>query len=208
MEHDQQHKKFFSLEGKILVASPNLGDGNFERTLIYICMHDINGAIGVILNQSIGNISEADLLKYVHATSKAKAAGEDIIDIKKSIKDKKFPILFGGPLYTDKIVVLSMNKAQEKDFDLQQSLTLYTDVKLFLDEYITKKKPKKLLFAKGIAAWDSNQLETELMENSWFVVPPSVDLLFSQKSKNKWDSVIKQLGLHNPHNLVSYIGHA
>lgn len=208
MEQDQQYKKFFSLEGKVLVASPNLGDDNFERTLIYICIHDKNGAIGVILNQCIGNISETDLLQHIHPMGKVDVAASNKIEHIKALKEKKFPILFGGPLYTDKIVVLSMNKAQEKVFAQQQSLTLYTDVKLFLDEYITSKKPKKLLFAKGIAAWESNQLESELMENSWFVVPPSVDLLFSQKSKTKWNSVIKELGFHTLHNLVGYSGNA
>ena len=206
---------FQSLEGKILVASPHINDQNFEQSLIYVCMHDENGAVGVIINQRIGKIAEIDLNNYIRDFQsiivKKGKSNIKITDKSGNIKGKNtknYPVLFGGPVYSDRIVVLSLTKEQEKSFTERQNLTLYTDMVTFLKEYVGGKNYKKILFAKGIAAWNPAQLEEEISENNWFVVPASVDLLFSQRSKSKWESIIKNLGINNYYNLVGYSGKA
>ena len=204
-----------SLEGKILVASPHINDQNFEQSLIYVCMHDENGAVGVIINQRIGKIAEVDLNNYIKdfqnliiKRSKSNNKTTDKLDNIKNRNTKNYPVLFGGPVYSDRIVVLSLTKEQEESFSEHQNLTLYTDMVTFLKEYVGGKNYRKILFAKGIAAWNPSQLEEEISENNWFVVPASVDLLFSQRSKSKWENIIKDLGINNYYNLVSYSGKA
>ncbi|MDJ1407063.1 MAG: YqgE/AlgH family protein [Candidatus Midichloria sp.] len=205
---------FQSLEGKILVASPYINDQNFEQSLVYICMHDENGAVGVIINQRIGRIAEVDLNSYIKdfqnlVVKKNKLTTQQVERLYSPSKRRNYPVLFGGPVYSDKIVVLSLTKEQEKSFAKNQHLTLYTDMVTFLKEYVSgKKSHSKLLFAKGIAAWNPSQLEEEVSENNWFVVPASIDLLFSQRSKSKWGDLIKKFGIKKYHNLVGYSGTA
>ena len=211
MKHSQK-TLFTSLEGRILVASPTIGDPIFGQSLVYICVHDENGAIGVIINNKVGIISDTDLKSYISEVSKIFSQP---LQLKKKIKEpitdsnsrKKYPVLIGGPAFPDRIVVLSLSKEQEKSFELNQNLTFYTDMVTFLKDYFNDGvKHNKLLFAKGIAAWDATQLDAEVRDNNWFVIPASIDLLFSQKQKSKWDNIIKNMGLSRFHNLVSYSG--
>lgn len=204
---------FSSLEGKILVASPHMSDPNFEQSLVYICMHDDNGAVGIIINQKIGKISGGDLNKYIgyfhnliaDTKVKKKSASKPL---RSSVISKNYPVLFGGPVYSDKMVILSLTKLQEKSFTENQNITMYTDMVSFLREYIKGKEHGKLLFAKGVTAWSPTQLEQEIQDNDWFIIPASVDLLFSQRAKFKWGNVIKDLGINNYSNLVSFSGRA
>jgi putative transcriptional regulator len=212
----EEGNMFNSLEGKVLVASPHINDENFEHSLVYICVHDEHGAIGIIINQKIGKITDIDLKNYV------KNFGDIIISQEKSLKKKRntkqsdamksknkkdYPVVFGGPVYSDKIVVLSLNKEQEKNFCIQRNLTYYSDIASFFKEYISgKKNHNKLLFAKGIAAWNPSQLEEEINQSHWFVVPASTELLFSQPSRSKWRNVIRELGISEYYKLVIYSG--
>ncbi len=190
---------FKSLEGKLLAASPHLEDPYFERTLIYMCAHDVTGAIGVMINQQIGTISLKDFLKNHNNNSL------DLLNL-----DKKFPILFGGPINTERTIAISINKQQEKAFsNTNNKVTLHTDINKFSKDIASKKlKPSKLLLIKGISAWESKQLEEEISENQWFIADPSLELLFSQRIRHKWDMVIKDLGVSNFSNLVQYSGNA
>ena len=194
MQH--MKNKFASLEGKILVASPRLEDRFFEKSLIYIFMHDENGALGVILNQVIGSVSNQELLKLLDKT----------ID---RITDSKSPIVFGGPVNTEKIIALSINKEQEKNFSHLQSITLHTDIQSFIKDCILKNTTSKFLLARGVSAWDSGQLEDEITQNTWFISNPNVDLIFSQQIEDKWSSVIESMGLlKNSAYIAPYTGNA
>ena len=188
--------KFASLEGKMLVASPRLEDRFFQKSLIYIFMHDENGALGIILNQVIGSISNKELLKLLN-----KSADKVI--------NNKFPIVFGGPVNTEKVIALSLSKKQEKNFSHLQSITLHTDIQNFVKDCILKNTTSQFLLARGISAWDSGQLEDEITQNAWFISNPNIDLIFSQKIKDKWSSVIEDLGLlKNSVYIAPYSGNA
>jgi len=108
--------KFSSLEGKILIASPKLEDGFFEKSLIYIFMHDKNGALGVILNYDIGSVSNHELLNLFDKHSN-------------KVEIEKLPIVFGGPVNTERIIALSIDKKQEKKLNSLKSIVLHTDTK-------------------------------------------------------------------------------
>ena len=188
--------KFTSLEGKVLVASPGLEDGFFRKSLIYLFMHDENGALGIIFNHIIGSISNQELLKLLDKKTD-------------KIASSNLPIVFGGPVNTEKVIAFSINKEQEKNFSHLQSITLHTDIQNFIKNYILKNVTSKVLFAKGISTWDSGQLEHEIDQNTWFISDPNIDLIFSQEIKDKWTSAIESLGLlKNPAYIAPYTGNA
>jgi putative transcriptional regulator len=187
--------KLCSLEGNILVASPSLEDKFFEKSLIYVFMHDSNGALGVILNQTIGSISNHDLIKLINKK----------VD---NVKAKKMPILFGGPINTEKIIALSINKQQEKKFSQLNAITLHTDMQNFVKDFVVNNNSSKILLARGISAWNANQLEAEIEENSWFIMEPDINVIFSQQHKKKWSSSIEKIGIKNSIYVAPYSGHA
>ncbi|CAL7959640.1 putative transcriptional regulator [Alphaproteobacteria bacterium] len=194
-----QQKSLKTLEGKFLIASPHLDDAYFGRSIIYICAHDESGAIGIIINQQIGNVAPEDLLKNYTPPQVPKL----------NIGNKKIPVLFGGPINTEIVVALSITKQQELSFTRHQKVNLHVDMSRFLKEFVAgKTKPSKFILVRGVSAWDSAQLEGEIAENSWFIVNPSIDLLFSQRIKHKWDYIMKELGILDFNYLVHYSGSA
>ncbi len=185
-----------SLEGRVLVANPSLDGSCFERTLVYICAHDADGAIGVIFNRSMGMISLNDIAQHVEVEPPAIGA------------NKQYPVLFGGPVSQNQFMILSVTKKQHKDFHEQQSVTCYTDVIPFFRQVALGANKDKFILAQGICTWHSQQLIDEIEENSWLVAEPTVELLFSQKIRNKWQYAVDLLGVHDFSKLVSYSGDA
>lgn len=186
-------KKTGSLEGKFLVAAKDMEGSCFEKAIVYICAHDENGAVGVIVNQRIGSLNLKDAIKF---------------DSEKIIKkyNKPFPVVFGGPVESSRFIILSMEKQSNKYPD--KSITIHTDCDSFLSNYIHTNNDDKFIVAKGIAAWESNQLEQELEENAWLIADFNTDIVFSQRIKHKWDRIVKELGVRNFGNLVNYSGEA
>lgn len=189
-----------SLEGKLLVASPHMDDPYFNKSIIYICAHDEGGAIGIIVNQKIGMISSKDLLMDLIQTN--------VISNKKKY-NKRMPLMFGGPLNTDMLLILSKKRDDEKSL-ITQSFVVHTDIVGFLQEQQNKKcESEKFILAKGVSAWDSQQLEYEVKSNDWLVIEPESEVVFSSKNGSiLWNNIIKSIGIIKPHKLVHYSGTA
>ncbi len=193
-------KPWGSLEGRMLVASKSLDGSCFEKSLIYICAHDENGAIGVIINREMGSISLKEIFESQRVEQKQGIPAR---------LNKRFPVLFGGPVETSRVIILSMNRDQEEHFTQWHSLTVHTDAENFLHDYVKGSHNNKFVVTQGLAAWDGDQLEHELSENAWLVMDlDDPKLIFSQRTKNKWKKAIEALGVRNFDNLVSYSGHA
>lgn len=186
-------KQYESLEGKLIVASPHLDDPCFSKSLIYICAHDEDGAVGIIVNHKIGMVSSKDLFFGMKYDSHLP-------------KNKRIALMFGGPVNTDMLIILSKKK-EDNTCLIPRNFSVHTDIFNFLKD---KKDPlEKFILAKGVAAWDSYQLDEEVEANDWLVVEPSSDLVFSQKRGDTlWNSVIKNIGIAKPHGLVHYSGSA
>ncbi len=192
-EEDRQHE---SLEGKLLVASPHIEDPYFGKSIIYVCAHDESGAIGLIVNQKIGMISSKDLFLGVMKSDEMP-------------KSRNIPLMFGGPVNTDMLLILSKKKDDEKSL-ITQSFIVHTDVIAFLQEQENKKNEmEKFILTKGVSAWDSQQLEEEVESNDWLVVESTLDLVFASRKVNTiWKNTIKNIGIIKPHKLVHYSGSA
>ncbi len=183
-----------SLEGKVLIASPHLEDPYFSRSIIYICAHDETGTVGVIVNHRLGMLTCKDLLIFK--------------DKQNILEGKKFPLLFGGPVNTDMLIALSMQDRRSiKEARDEEDITIHMDVGKFFKDKIKKKIiTKKFLLIKGVTAWDSQQLEEEIADNCWFVLPATSDIVFAPRGKDKWPDLMKQLGIMKLYGLVSYSG--
>ena len=124
------------------------------------------------------------------------------------VKAERLPIVFGGPVNTERIIALSIDKQREKQFISLQSIVLHTDIQNFVKNFIIKNNKSKFLLARGISAWDSSQLEDEIAENSWFIIQPNIYLIFSHEMKNKWSFAIEELGIKNSTYIAPYSGNA
>jgi putative transcriptional regulator len=192
---DEEVHPLESLEGRLLVSSLTLDGTFFQKALIYICAHDDKGAIGVIINHP--SKESINLKDYIPKDA-----------ISKGVKNKKIPLLTGGPVESERLLILSLSKEQEKDFDKLPRVTIYTETENFLHDYAFGFIKDKFIVIKGFAAWDPGQLEKEITSNSWLVTSPTADVLFSQKMKNKWEKVVESMGVKNLTNLVNYTGNA
>lgn len=184
-----------SLAGKVLIATPSLDDSIFERSLIFICAHDNEGAAGVIFNKPSAIITNQDIF--------------DAFELKRRFKvNRKYIIYTGGPAEGDKLFVLSASKEQEANFAKAPELTLYTNAEGFLLDVINGKNDDKFIICKGFSGWGAGQLEQEIAENSWIVTDVDFKTIFAGKPAPKWDKLIKKLGIKNPNRLVPYSGNA
>jgi len=190
-------------EGRILIATPALHGTRFEKAIIYVFAHDENGASGVIVNHEVGRLSSADIL----------SANQEIGGVASHFKNEKckensdYSVMDGGPVYEDSFLILSMDRKQEKEFKECPRLTVLVDIKDFLLNAVNGKEKSKFLIFKGITAWEGGQLEREVSDNSWVVADVTKEILFSKRIKNKWNYVVKQIGLSNNfNNIVSYHG--
>lgn len=197
-EYQQSRPEHFSLEGSILVASKNLDSTCFARTIIYVAAHDRSGAVGIVVNVPIGHVSLEDIF--------SEEPGQKVL---KQRMKKTFPVFFGGPVETSKIVILSMSSKQEQEFKYGPSVNLYTDVERFFNGYLSGDHNDKFIVTKGMALWDSYQLDLEVQENAWLVMDNyDPGIIFSHKMKNKWKKLIDLIGVKDFSGLVHYTGNS
>lgn len=169
---------FFS--GQCLVAMPGMADERFNQSVIYVCAHTQEGAMGLTINRPIKELSFFNLLTQLH--------------MEPSILDDP-PILAGGPVDVIRGFVLhSPEYASEATLPMGRlaSLTVTTEV---IRDISRGAGPKNYLITLGYSAWAPGQLEEEIKGNSWIPVEPSADLLFSQEPDRKWENALKTLGI-------------
>tara|TARA_S200000501_G_scaffold377487_1_gene436060 strand:+ start:1889 stop:2467 length:579 start_codon:yes stop_codon:yes gene_type:complete len=179
--------------GQLLIAMPGIMDERFYKTVIYICAHSEDGAMGLILNHIMTGISFQELLEQL-----------EIDGVTTSIDP---PIHFGGPVDVGRGFVLHTN-------DFKQEGTIEVDEKIFLTSTMDILKaiakgdgPRKSLLALGYAGWSAGQLDEEIRANGWLQAPADDDLLFGADQRSKWEKSIAKIGI-NPVMLSGESGHA
>lgn len=192
---NQNHIESFhtceNLTGKMLLASPIMDDEYFKRSLVYVCAHDEDSAVGIIVNRST---NEIDLRKSVN--------------IKSDSDNYIVPLYSGGPVSVEKTVVLAIRKNYYRNFKNNPIVTIFTDLKDFEDSFNSGILSKKFLVAQGITAWDGKQLAAEVNKNFWIVIETSREAVFSHR-ENAWEREIKKIGLKpSSKHIVNYTGQA
>lgn len=181
------------IPGKCLVAMPAMSDANFARTVVYVCAHTAEGAMGLVVNRAIEQVSFPDILEQ--------------LDIEPSPACDHIRVHFGGPVEAARGFVLhtgEYHQAATLIVNEEVALTATTDV---LRSMAEGTGPRHALMALGYAGWGAGQLDQELKENAWLTVDPDEALLFTEPLERKWDRAIRKLGI-DPSMLSEEAGHA
>ena len=182
-----------SLEGQLLIAMPGMADPNFNETVTYICKHDSDGAIGIVVNRA----SDMTLGEVCEQLSLEGELGEAANQ----------PIMNGGPVHTDRGFVLHQSsQAFDSTFDAD------AEIKVTVSQDILKAiargdGPKPALVALGYAGWGSGQLESEIAANAWLSVPTAPAILFDTPIDQRWEAAAALIGI-DIRQVTSYAGHA
>ena len=167
-------------------------DSYFERTLTYICEHNEEGAMGLVINQPV-DLTVNQLLEQA--------------EINATVEDDNRQVFFGGPVGQDRGFVLhSPQELWRSSMQLHDDIMVTTS-KDILAALNTEQAPDNYLITLGYAGWTAGQLEQELQENSWLTIPADADLLFNVPNHKKWEEAISKLGI-NPWQMTSEVGHA
>lgn len=183
-----------SLGGRILIAMPGMTDPRFRRSLVYLCAHSSEGAMGLIVNRHADDLRLKDLFEKLGIP-----VGEPMA---------LAPVHYGGPVETGRGFVLHSADYDSGDSTLQVdaeiSMTATIDV---LQAMADNRGPSRAIVALGYAGWAPGQLEAEMRANGWLACAPDEELLFGGDAEGKWDRALAKIGVH-PGMLSSFGGHA
>lgn len=188
------------LDGQLLVAMPLMTDKRFARSVIYMCAHTKDGAMGIIINQRAAHIDFADLLERLDisadgATAKPAGAVSRTVHV-------------GGPIETGRGFVLHTADYLVADSTLQiDSSVCLTATMDILKAIASGEGPDRSILALGYASWAPGQLESEIAANGWLNCPADPELVFSSDIDRKYTRALAQIGINLSH-LVSDVGHA
>lgn len=183
-----------SFANHFLIAMPNLADPNFYRSVTYICKHDEQGAMGIIINKPI-NSNLASLAQNLGIT-------EPLPPLLASQ-----PIFYGGPIELERGFVLHPpGGIWQAMFSPSPEITLTTSRDI-IEALVKQQGPTKNLIALGYAGWSDGQLEQELLTNSWLTVPADPAIIFDTPIAERWHKAAA-LGGIDLNKLSSLSGHA
>jgi len=189
------------LDGQMLIAMPSMRDERFARTLIYMCAHSSEGAMGIVVNQPAPDINFPDLLVKLDVIPAAER-------IQLTHRAGTIKVLKGGPVETQRGFVL-----HSADFFIENStlpiddgicLTATLDI---LKAIARGKGPESAVLALGYAGWAPGQLEGEIQENGWLHCTADPELIFGPDIDAKYSRALRKIGI-DPGKLSSEAGHA
>ena len=189
-----------SLEGQFLIAMPSLREGPFARSVVYLCAHRDDGAMGLIINQRAEEIDFGALLVQLGIVS-----GEQPIRLSRR---ETVRVLRGGPVEVGRGFVLHSADYGSSDSTVKIAdnvcLTATIDI---LRAIANGTGPSRAVLALGYAGWSSGQLESEILANGWLTCPADPQIIFDTDDANKYDRALARLGV-DLGALSSEAGHA
>lgn len=178
--HEIDEVEATDLTGRLIVATPSLYDPHFYHTVTYICAHNENGAIGLIVNRPTG-MALADIFEQMNIHT------EDA-----SVASNK--IYAGGPVQQERGFVLHAPfKSWGSSIQISDQICVTTSRDI-MHALANGDGPDEVLVTLGYAGWNTGQLEHELAENSWLCVPCNPHLLFYTPPEKRWAASIEMLG--------------
>jgi putative transcriptional regulator len=182
-----------SLSGQLLVAMPQMADPRFARSVVYLCAHSADGAMGLVVNRLIDSLSLNSLLEQI-GVEQAAGAGD-------------MPIHFGGPVESSRGFVLhTTDYMQDSTLVIEDQIALTATIDV-LKAIARGEGPRRKVLALGYAGWAPGQLDAEIQANGWLLVPADLDLVFGLENEVKWQRAIAKLGI-DLSLLSSEAGHA
>ncbi|MEM7073694.1 MAG: YqgE/AlgH family protein [Pseudomonadota bacterium] len=170
------------LNGKLLVAMPGMGDPRFEKSVVFMCAHSDEGAMGLIVNRRADNLRLRDLF--------------DQLDIDTTREARDMPVHFGGPVEHGRGFVLHdfgyHSAISTLDVNSDFAMTATLDI---LEDLAAGRGPVRNLVALGYAGWGPGQLESEIGQNAWLTVDADKAIVFDANDDGKWDAALAKLGI-------------
>jgi len=189
------------LDGQCLIAMPGMRDERFQRSVVYICAHSDEGAMGLIINRRAPDVQLSELLMQL-----------GIVDNERAIRvrpsDDEVQVLRGGPVETGRGFVLHSADyfADASTLPIDQDICLTHTVDV-LRAIAFGEGPRKAVLALGYAGWGAGQLESEINENGWLNCPADPALVFDEGFETKYDRAMQKIGIDLT-MLSSAAGHA
>lgn len=170
------------LTGHVLIAMPGMQDPRFHRTVVYICAHSDEGAMGLIVNKPAETLALKDLFERLDIPIDGAAARE--------------PVRFGGPVETGRGFVLHSADygAEGATLKVDEGVSMTATVDI-LHAMATGSGPERAMVALGYAGWSAGQLENEIRANGWLVAGADADLLFDTANETKWERAMRKIGV-------------
>ncbi|MEH6833360.1 MAG: YqgE/AlgH family protein [Falsihalocynthiibacter arcticus] len=183
-----------SLSGKLLIAMPGMGDTRFDHSVVYLCAHSSEGAMGIIVNKPSFNVKFDTLI--------------DQLGIAPSDRGDDIHVHFGGPVEHARGFVLHSNDYDGGETTLQVDQNFGMTATLnILEDLCTGNGPQSALLALGYAGWGPGQLENEILANGWLTSDADPDVVFEADNMEKWEAALAKLGV-SPLMLSSVSGNA
>jgi putative transcriptional regulator len=181
------------LAGQLLVAMPQMQDPRFARTVIYMCAHTPEGAMGLVVNRLVHSITFPDLLEQ--------------LGVEPALGGNEIRVHFGGPVESGRGFVLhTAEYNREGTLPINSGIALTATVDILRD-IARGTGPRQRLLALGYAGWGPGQLDAEIQANGWLQVPADEQLVFGGDLDNKWEHALAKLGIDFG-RLSSESGHA
>ncbi len=181
------------LVGQLLVAMPGMRDPRFAKTVVYMCAHSPEGAMGLVVNRALESLTFGDLLEQLEITPPP--------------AERAINIHFGGPVETGRGFVLhSPDYKQEGTLQVADEVSLTATIDI-LRAIATGQGPRRHLLALGYAGWGPGQLDGEIRANGWLHVAADEALLFDRNLNSKWERAMTKIGI-DPRMLSDAAGHA
>ncbi|MEO3386097.1 YqgE/AlgH family protein [Mesorhizobium sp. CAU 1741] len=187
------------LDDQFLIAMPGMKDERFARSVIYVCAHSEEGAMGLIINQ-VQQMLFPDLLVQLGVLEESQA-------IRLPARARDLVIRHGGPVDRSRGFVLHSD-----DYMVESSMPVSGEICLTATVDILRaisdgSGPRHALMALGYSGWGAGQLEHEITENGWLTCPASIDMLFNHEIDRVYDRILASLGI-DPAHLSIQAGHA
>ncbi len=181
------------LAGMMLVAMPGMPDPRFDRSVVFLCAHSREGAMGIIVNQLAADVAFESIIEQLG------------IEPTPAATDLKVHV--GGPVESSRGFVLhSADYVHENTLMIDEGFALTATVDV-LRAIAGGEGPRQKVFALGYAGWAPGQLDAEIQKNGWLIAPPDQQIVFELNDADKWAGALRKIGV-DPSLLSSSAGHA
>ncbi len=182
------------LNDQFLIAMPTMDDPSFSHTVTYLCQHNDEGALGIVINKPSG-LMLSDIFEQMNISSLSEQVNNT-------------PVYAGGPVQQERGFVIHNASESKWDSSITTSdSTSLTSSRDILEAIAAGEGPDRYLIALGYAGWGSGQLEQEIINNSWLNTPCGENVLYSTPVEHRWNEAANQLGI-DINKLTTPAGHA
>ena len=188
---------FANLKGQLLLAMPHMTDPRFHRAVIFICVHDEKGAMGIVLNKTLPSPNFAGVLNQVGV-----AVGENMPQSLRTMAVRD-----GGPVQNMNGFLLHSSDFSQKDTIHVDELYGFSGTVETLRAVASGYRPEHMLLTLGYCGWGAGQLEREFHDNVWLTAPASYEIVFRSPADQMWDNAFALIGV-NPVMMSGLSGRA